>query len=291
MKSISFLINPISIKKKRIEAEALIQERFNPDQYKIFLHYSKSGDHLSLLAKEAVESQVEIIVAIGGDGTVQRVAKELIGTKSALAVVPIGSGNGFARHYRISMNLKTAFDQIKSGAIKIIDTLNLNGRVSLNIAGLGFEGVIAKKFARSNRRGFATYLWMVIREYFGYRPQFYNIKIDNIDHEIEAFSISLCNGSQWGNNLQIAPQASTEDGLMELVVIKKFPFFAGGVFAGRLFSGSIQEFSYASSYRCKRVVIESTMLQGHLDGEPVDFGKSLEGHVMPGSLKVLVPDI
>jgi YegS/Rv2252/BmrU family lipid kinase len=289
MKNITFLINPVSIEKKQINIEVLIREIFDADHYNVSIQYSNSGEHLSLLAKDAVVKGEETIATIGGDGTVQRVGRELIGSKSILAIVPVGSGNGIARHFNISMDPKSALNQIRSGAIKAIDTMDMNGEVSLNVAGVGFEGRIAKKFADSNVRGLLTYLWMVAKEYFSYKPQRYDVRIDDKNLSLEAFLISICNGSQWGNNARIGPQAIIDDGFIDVVIIKKFPFNAGIDFTWRLFSGSVQKFSYAEIYKCKSVRIISERLQGHIDGEPLDFGNTLEGHIVPNSLNVIVP--
>lgn len=289
MRKIAFLINPVSTKKLRCNIEQLIANSLDSKSYTYTISYSTSPEHLTELAKNSVKRQVDIIVAVGGDGTVQRVGKELIGSKSSLGIVPIGSGNGLARHFSISTNPTIALKQLSTGIIKRIDTVNVNNEVALNVAGVGFDGHIAHKFSSSKVRGFWTYLWVVTREYFTYQSENYSFHVDGEKFQTHAFLISICNASQYGNNAVIAPLAKVDDGLIDIVIIKKFSLFIAPYFLYCLFRGKFQKSSHIQTIRCKRVEITSAHLEAHFDGEPFFPVKMLKCEVNSRSLNLVIP--
>jgi diacylglycerol kinase family enzyme len=172
-KSILFIVNPVSGIGKHKGVERLIEDGLDKTQFNPRIVYTSGpGDATDISSKAAAEG-IEIIVAVGGDGTVNETAAGLVGTASAMAIVPAGSGNGLARHLGIPMNLKRAIDIINTGRIIKIDTATINDQLFVNVAGVGFDASVAKKFAVAGKRGFSTYLRITTSSYKDYEPKQY----------------------------------------------------------------------------------------------------------------------
>lgn len=290
VKKILFIVNPISGAGKNNPLEKYIEERFgNPDfSYKI-VHTERPG-HATDLSKTAVAEGTDIIVAVGGDGTVNETARAIIGTECALGIIPTGSGNGLARHLKLPFNIKKAIDNIGVGKFIKIDTATLDDKVFLSMAGVGYDAHVAKKFAKAGKRGFLTYFKIVSSDYKGYKPRKYKLILDGKTIKRTAFMVSFANSNQFGNNTSIDPNAKLDDGYIDVCIVRKVPMIRLPFVLPLLFIGKFDKTFYIEIIRAKTITIKRKKGKAiHLDGDPYDSGKQFEIKIYPLSLKIIVP--
>lgn len=289
-KRILFIVNPISGIGKQHAVEQIIGERLDKTKFDAEIVYTKEAGHATKLSHEASDAGIEIVVAVGGDGTVNEAAAGLVGTATALAIVPAGSGNGLARHLKIPMNLKRAVEVINTGNILKIDTATINDQLFVNVAGVGFDASIAKKFAVAGKRGFSTYLRITTGAYKNYEPKQYTLVIDGKVFKRRALLISFANSSQFGNNTTIDPAASVNDGYIDVCIVGKMPYWKAVFYAPLLFLKKFDQTRYIEIIRAKEVVLKRKKGKNiHLDGDPKLMGKELTMRINPLSLNVIVP--
>lgn len=287
-KRIQFIINPISGGKNKKGFAKLAEKYLDTNLFEADFRMTACANHASELTKEAIASGVDLVVAVGGDGTINEIAKELIGKAIPLAIVPEGSGNGLARYLGISTDVGQAIKKINAFNVITIDSGMVNERAFFNMAGMGFDALISNRFAENNTRGPVGYLKVVLEEISTYKALMYRLNIDGKEIEREAFMISIANSPQYGNNAYIAPQASAEDGLLDVCIIKQFPLIQFPVMIYHLFSRTANQSEYVEIIKGKKITIERPKNGPvHLDGEPVDLEKKLMIQVLPSSLKVV----
>ncbi len=283
-----FIINPISGGKSKEFVPELIREVIDKNMLEVEIVFTKAPEHATELAKEAALSGFNYAIAVGGDGTVNEISKGIIHTNTALGIVPFGSGNGLARHLGVPMNIRQSIEFINTAKVKSIDAGLLNGNLFANMAGTGFDAHIGKLFAEQKGRGFSTYIKTTLNEFINYKPKEYTLTIDGTKYEKDAFLISFANSTQYGNNAHIAPTASTEDGLLDVCIMKSFPVVDMPALAIRLFNKSVDKSKYVEIIKGKDIKIERPSEDAvHLDGEPFFMGKNLDVKVLPNSLNVL----
>lgn len=265
-KSIWFIINPKAGSKKGLSIQSLIDDLIDKKNYAHQCIFTEYAGHGSELAKDAVKQKITTVVAVGGDGTINEIAKELIDSQTALAIIPTGSGNGLARELGISLNPKKAILQALKGSKKQIDTCFINKIPFFCSAGMGFDAHCAKKFAEnSGNRGFLNYVKIALSQYFTFEPL--NINFAGIDYQ--AFSLSFGNARQFGNNAFITPNAEINDGYFDIMLIKKHPFFMGGWLTWQLFAKNIDTSNFSEQYRSNKIVVTAKQnILIHFDGEP-----------------------
>ncbi len=247
-------------------------------------------EDLDALIARAARDGFDVVFAVGGDGTVHEIARRLISTKLALGIVPTGSGNGFARHLGLAFDLRAALDLCGSGKIVTIDTAQVNGNPFVGVMGLGLDALIAHRFAGSDIRGLRTYVREGLRAFASFKPEDYEIDIDGISSKRNAVLLAVANSSQYGNNARIAPIASLQDGLLDVVIVDRLSMFSAPMLLIRLFNGTLHKTDRVTFMRGKRVTIQrSAPGPAHLDGEPVTLEETLNVTVKPASLRVLLP--
>lgn len=285
-----FLINTRSGKRRGYDLDALI--RANCGWLEHELRPCQSKDELDGVIAEAATSGFDVVYAVGGDGTVHEIAKRLIGRQLALGILPTGSGNGFARHVGLPTVPRNALLACRGGRIVTIDTAEVNGRPFVGVMGVGFDAFIADRFAASTTRGMRTYVREGLRGYVNYEPLEYELTIDGVTFTRRAFVIAVANSSQYGNNARIAPLASLQDGVLDLVVIESASLLRAPLLLARLFAGTLHRSRAVHAVQGRSITIRRPSPgPAHLDGEPVgDLGQTLEIRVRPLSLRVLVPD-
>ena len=292
MKKIVFLVNPnsgVNHSRKALLKDYAAQV-LDAEKYTWEIIFSKSAGHLFELSKSAAENGADIIVAVGGDGTVNQVAKGMFGSSSVLGLVPAGSGNGLAHHLNIPVDIPASLEVINKAEEKIIDTCSVNGELFVSIAGVGFDALVAKKFAETKRRGFLSYLNIVTNEYTWYRPRKYKLNIDGKIYKREALFVSFANTNQFGYNTIISPDASIEDGLIDVCIMKKVPLLLAPGIIGLLLTRKIDSSGYVEIIRAKEVSFTRRKNRPvNIDGEPVKLTPELTVNVNPASLRVLVP--
>ena len=246
--------------------------------------------HATDLARRAIDEGCGLVVAIGGDGTMNEVATALVGTDVTLGLIPCGSGNGLGRHLGIPGPGKGAFRALLANHSRVIDTGLADGHAFFNAMGLGFDAEISARFNALTSRGLSSYVRTASRTLFGYRTVNYTIHADDKEVSSRAFIVAVANSDQYGNDCYIAPGARVDDGLLDLTVIRRLTPFNVLPLAERLFTKRIAGSPSVTRLRAKRFVIErSAPGPLHTDGEVRESDASIEVRVLPSSLRIAVP--
>jgi len=246
--------------------------------------------HATDLARQAVADGCGLVVAIGGDGTMNEVATGLVDTPAVFGLIPCGSGNGLGRHLGIHKAGHGAFRTLLEGRPLSIDTGMVNGFPFFCAAGTGFEALIASRFSTLTSRGFSGYLRTSASAWWSYKPEAYTIHHAAGSIKVEAFTLAVANSSQYGNNAYIAPRASVHDGLLDLTAVPHVNVFNAGPLLWRLFNGSIDRGTAVTHMQGESFVIERAKPGWiHTDGEPRATTARLEVSLKPQSLRIMVP--
>ena len=289
-KRILAIINPVSGTSNKDKIPRLIDTVVDHDQNDVSIIATEYAGHAREIATDAVKDGFDVVVAIGGDGTVNEVGSSLCGTPTAMAIVPCGSGNGLARHLRISMNASRALQVLNNGVVGEFDFCTVNDKPFFCTCGMGFDAKVSDKFANEGTRGFITYIKTTLAEYIKYKPQRYIIDIDGERLEEKAFVIACCNAAQYGNNAYIAPRASMQDGLIDVTVMHPFNIVQSPLIGARLFLRQLGHDHHVSIYRGKHVVIERDHDDVmHIDGDPLMMPARLEIKNRQRGIRILVP--
>ena len=288
---IIYLINPVSGTGKKKHLPELIMEISDKNIFEtevIFTRYK--GEATEIVGKKLKEN-TRYFVAVGGDGTVNEIAKSLLNTQGIMGIIPIGSGNGLARHLQIPLDPKKAIETINKQRDKAIDYGMINGNPFFCTCGVGFDALIGEKFGNSKGRGLSTYVKTTIREFYNYIPDSYQLTIDNnlpVTHK--AFLITFANASQYGNDAYISPNADISDGKLDICIMAPFKLHNAAGIGARLFLKNIDKSKFLNIIQGSKILLERSY-EGvvHFDGEPCRMGKMLEISVVGKGLNVLVP--
>ena len=287
-KKILFIINPISGGKSKDSFEKVARQYLDLTLFLPEFVFTQKANHAEQLAKEAIEAKFDIVVAVGGDGTINEVAKVLMDTGVTLGIVPKGSGNGLARALHIPIAEKLAIQDLNKLKIKEIDVGYINGIPFFNMAGMGFDALISSRFSDMDIRGPLGYMKTVFTEVTNYKPLSYQITIDGKKIERTAFMISVANSPQYGNEAYISPSASLEDGLLDICIVKPFPLVYLPKMLFHLFSKTANKTEYVEIILGKSVQISrSKSEEVHVDGEPRYLEKDLRITISPKALRVI----
>lgn len=286
-KSIRFIINPISgIGKKNILPK-LIQEHLDHSTFTYEIVYTEHRGHARILSQQAAEEGIDIVCVAGGDGSVNEAGTALINTKTALAILPTGSGNGIARHLGLSLKLKTTIQRINEYKIDSIDTISLNSRKAIGVSGFGFDALIAKRFDEYHTRGFFSYAKLVLKEFRNYEG--ITVVLNDKEEFKNLLFCSIANTSQFGNGFFISPNTDIKDGQFEIVFVELPRTFA---FVGLLIAslrGTVHKSKYVKLVQASEAKLCVKIRTAHIDGEPIDFKDlSINLKCNPSSLSVLV---
>jgi len=287
-KKILFIINPISGPLRYDDINERIGGIIDYNCFDVEGVLTTHKFHAHELAKQAVADDIDYVVAVGGDGTVNEVASALVHTKATLGIVPIGSGNGLARHLKIPGDIDEAIEIINGRTVKLVDSVELNGKYFFNMAGLGFDAHIAKEFEDSTVRGIKGYRKLIAKEYFKFKPSNYEIFTAEENLSVNALMLCLANGKQWGNGAIISPKSSVSDAVLEICVVKKVPSLFLPFTIRKLFNKKIESSRFINTLKTKSGVIIQKGTLVHLDGEPYEMGNKIDFKVHHTSLNVLV---
>ena len=277
-----FVINPIAGKKRKTG----IVSRLQKAGYKVA--FAEHPGHAEIIAREAAE---KVIVAVGGDGTVNEVARGILGTDKTLGIIPCGSGDGLALHLGISRIFDKALDTVLNGKVHSMDAGMINDRPFFSVCGVGFDAVVSERFAKSGHRGLASYIQQGLNAIKEYSPEKYNITVDGNTWECDAVLITVGNSSQWGNGAKIAPLADTNDGLLDVTVADMFSLPEVPSLACRLMIGNLDKSDRIHCYQGKDITImRQTDGPAHADGDWFSAGTEIKIHIIPSAIKVLVPN-
>ncbi|WP_445432932.1 diacylglycerol/lipid kinase family protein [Chryseobacterium indoltheticum] len=283
MEKVAFIINPFSAKKNYQPFLNELKSKVQNPLYYISESILGTDDFI-----ESHLDDVDFFVAIGGDGTISTVAKKLIGTEKVLAIFPAGSGNGFSNETQFSKNLDELLNKLKAKKSRKIDTFTVNDRLSINVSGTGFDGKVVKEFEKTNR-GFKNYIKVSLKTFFNYKP----IKLKFFDENYKQYNgkylmINIANTRQFGNNAYIAPMASKSDGLVDMVLVKKFPLTYSPLFAFRMFTKKLKEDDYITYLPVSEIEFKVNTKNWHLDGEFNKIKSPIHVKVQPSSLNILI---
>ena len=287
-KSILFLVNPKSGVSRKRRVPQMVGQYIDHNRYDSRVCYTQHARHAYELAKEAAANGVDVVVAVGGDGTVNEVARALVHTGTALGVIPCGSGNGFARHLGIPIGIKKSIEFINAAEPMNIDYGKINGQSFFCSCGIGFDALVSNDFAKGNGRGVFNYIRQSLVDWVKYNPETYIVETESMKEKFEAFVIACGNASQYGNNAYIAPFASMCDGLITASILSPFNAFEVPLMATHLFTHTFDECSHVTTVAAPwmRIVREKPG-PVHYDGEPCLMGEELFVEMVPAGLKVL----
>lgn len=285
------IINPISGTRSKRGLEDFVCQRIADAGLTPRVAYTEGPGDASRLAAEAAGQGVPLVIAAGGDGTVNETASGLCGTQTALGIIPLGSGNGLARSLGIPQDVKASLDVILKGRTMCIDHGVANGHNFFCTFGIGFDAKVSEEFARQKRRGRVTYIKSVFREFLKYQPEAYTISVGGTVITEKAFLIAVCNASQYGNNAYIAPSAKLDDGLLDMIVVHSGSPLKNVTVGVDLLTGYIDRNTLIDSFRVSEATI--TRLHdgpAHFDGDPVSLGRAISIECRPASLWVMAPE-
>jgi len=282
------IYNPFSGRRKLKHLPQLVVNLLADSNFNVLVWPTEKASDVTLLTERAIREKALMVVAAGGDGTINQVAASLVNTGICLGIIPLGSGNGFARHFNIPMNTEKAIQLLKTGHAKEIDTIWINRHCMVNVGGIGFDAHISSLFADNKKRGLQGYVKTIVKQ-LGYKSEHYKIfQNDRLIWQGPAFMISIANATQWGNNVRVHAGALPDDGLMNLVVLKQFsaielPRILTNILQGKLHLNKKTKVYTGTDFKIEREREGSV----HADGEPLWLGKEININIEPLSLKVL----
>lgn len=284
-----FIANPISGTRSKEPVVASIPMFIDSTRFEWKVAWTDHRGHAAELALEAAKNDVDVCVAIGGDGTVNEVARSLCHTQTALAIVPMGSGNGLARHLQIPMDPDGALRVINDCAIKSLDYGIINDIPFFCTCGMGFDAFISEKFAAAGKRGLGTYIEKALQDGLSYKPETYELTLDGQKEVHTAFLVACGNASQYGNNFQIAPQASMSDGLLDVTIMEPFGMLKAPKIVMQMLRGTLDKNPAIHSYQCRSLHVHRSVPGViHFDGEPAEAGTDIDIHLVEKGLRMVV---
>lgn len=290
-RKVLFVYNPISGSRRLIPVLPIIERFINTDLYDYSVISTVHKGHATELAREYADKKYDAVIAVGGDGTVNEVGCGLIGTDTAMGIIPCGSGNGMARHLGIPIDPFKAVKWLNKSIITDIDYGTINGHPFFCTCGVGFDATVSETFSNSGSRGVLTYMESILLNIANYKDELYKLSFDNSSETFESFIVTCANADQWGNNAFIAPTASMQDGLMDVVVIHPFTPLDAPLLAFQLFNKQLDRNEKVTIRKCRRLTItRQSDGPAHFDGDPIQLGKVIDIEMVPHGLKVLMPD-
>ena len=286
--NVTFIINPKSGTHSKEAIPGLIEDTLDKERFEWRIKYTEYAGHAAKLAKESATKGVDIVVAVGGDGTVNEVARSLVHTQTALAIIPCGSGNGLARHLCLPMDMKKAISIINDCRIEAFDYGIINNLPFFCTCGMGFDAFISLKFAEAGKRGPITYVENVLKEGLKYKPETYEVSDEGGTHHHKAFLIACANASQYGNNAYIAPGATMKDGLMDVIIMEPFDALEAPQIAADLFMKTLTNNSKIKTFRTSKLHIHRSEPGAiHYDGAPIMTGPDIDGSIEHLGLRIV----
>ncbi|WP_207434523.1 diacylglycerol/lipid kinase family protein [Sabulibacter ruber] len=283
-----FILNPRSGVRSNVSVPDLIAQHLDTNRWKPELIFTEYAGHATELAQQAAADGARLVVAVGGDGTVNEVARGLKGTSSALGILPKGSGNGLARHLGIPLILPKALALLNHPTFHRIDSCTINGHPFFCTAGIGFDAMVSSAFAQSTKRGLSSYVQLVVREFRNFKAQKTTVRIKDRELSSEFFVVAFANASQYGNNAYIAPMADIQDGLMDVCLIRNVGVAEAFQLSYGLMTKQIATSSLAEFHTCATVHVQCEEPQYfHADGEFMGLAKEFAVQMFPQSLEVV----
>ncbi|MGB1205545.1 MAG: diacylglycerol/lipid kinase family protein [Chitinophagales bacterium] len=290
MEKILFIVNPIAGVRNNINMPDIISQNIDEQKYNFDIAFTQYAGHAKKIAADAVEQSYDVIVAVGGDGSVNEIASQLVHKNVTLGIIPLGSGNGLALKMGLSKVQKKAMQTINQGITKQIDVLKMNNDFVFSNAGVGFEGQVIEHFEKTKTRGLKEYMRIYIQQVFNYKPFKVKIKTDTQTLEKEVFTLNFTNSGQYGYNIGYAPDAKLDDGFFELCIVNNFarwqiPFF----FLMCIFNKQ-HWLKNLTVFKTKTATISTPEpYYAQLDGDSIQKNNHIKVQILPQALRVIVP--
>lgn len=291
-KKILFIINPISGVYRKEQVPEKIARYIDYTQFYYSIRATQYAGHATEIAREAIAEGYKMIVAVGGDGSINEVANALIGTDAVLGIIPYGSGNGLALHLGMTArNVKAALDVLNTGKVVKMDAVKTNIRYFLSCAGFGYDAHAARRFRSQKIRGLFSYFLAGLREALWYfKPIQSKVEIDGQILEQEFYLFTAFNSSQYGYNVGFLPTASVHDGMMDVMSVKSFPLRRLLLVFFLMFNKRSDLVREAQTFRAKKIKIYGNpKMVYQLDGDHYVFHDDVEMEVVPDALNVMIP--
>lgn len=288
MEKLVFIVNPISGGKDKKKVLKTLEKGIDGSRFDWSVRMTEYAGHGREIARDC---EADIVVAVGGDGTVSEVAQGVTGTKKALGIIPCGSGDGLALHLGISRRPCKAIRQLNRSERAVMDYGTVEGKPFFCTTGVGMDAQVAWEFAKAGSRGLKTYVSKTLSVWRHFRPEQYRLEIDGAVHEFAATFITVANVNQWGNNAVIAPEATVTDGQFDITVLRPFRIWDIPGLALRLFTRRFTRSRKVDTFRGKQVVLHrETAAPAHFDGDPIEMGTDIHIDIHPAAVRVLVPE-
>lgn len=282
-------MNPISGTIRKSGIPKIIEKTLDKEYYEFSIAETNYSGHAYEIAKDAKEKGFYAVVAVGGDGTVNEVAKAIVHSDTALGILPCGSGNGLARHLMLPLDIQKAVEVINMHTVHDLDYGLINNIPFFCTCGMGFDAFISMKFAEAGKRGPVTYLENILREGLKYKPETYEIIDENGTSIRRAFLISCANASQYGNNAYIAPQASMSDGLLDITIMEPLDMIEASQISIDMFNKTLNNNSKIKTFKTKQIQVHREKAGFiHYDGEPVMTDADVDISVVNKGIKIIV---
>ena len=289
-KRIVFIVNPKAGTNLQKHIRKSVEQHLDHQRFVYGLWHTEKAGHAAELARKAREEGYEIVVAVGGDGSINEVASELLHSDVAMGIIPAGSGNGLAMHLGYGRDIDQAVRKLNTATEHTIDCGRLNGQPFINLAGIGFDGLVAKRMKGSNWRGFLSYFIKSVEAGLSYTARTCTIETEDRTITEKCFVITVANGPMYGYNFQIAPDAQLDDGLFSVVIFKDVPKWQYFAAIPSSLNDKIYEAGFVEHFNARRVKITGEGVNFvHVDGESIEMEGTLEFEIMPHALKILVP--
>lgn len=289
-KKIYAIINPVSGTSSKQNLPKKIASILDPHKFDVHIFITGYAGHGSEIAQQAIDDKVDYVIAVGGDGTVNEVARTLVDSGIALGIIPMGSGNGLGRELNIPTDAKKALEVIAEENVITIDYGKANGRIFFCTCGVGFDALVAAKVSGQKNRGSLMYVKNMLESFIEQKPDMYEITCPEGVIKDKAFVVTCANASQYGYNAHIAPHANVQDGLMNVAILKPLSILDVPQTSIQLFTRKLDENKNMVELLTKEVTIKREH-EGfmHIDGDPIEAGKEIHVEIVPQGLKVLVP--
>ena len=292
MKKIRFIANPLSGTNRKRNLPKLIEDNLSHEQFSYELCYTQYAGHAIELAREAVEAGCFMVVACGGDGSVNEISGQLIGTTTVLGVLPCGSGNGFATHLGIGRNVEKAIWHLNTGQVIYIDTCRMNEMTFVNLSGIGFDAIVARRIHGSKVRGLWGYFKFAVEEALKYKMLPVEIDVDGRSFQRTCLLVEVANAPVYGYGFSIVPPAKLNDGQLELLIVNKAPKWRYLLEGWRFLNASFHKSRLVECYSGYDIrVTPAHPTAVHVDGEGFDLMGAARFSIRPLSLKVMCPKV
>ncbi len=286
---ILFIINPHSGVLSKDDIPRLIDKYIDHEKFVPTVRFTQYAGHANLMAQEAKEEGIGAVVAVGGDGTVNEVARALVHSDTALGIIPCGSGNGLARHLLLPINTRKCIQILNAFEVHRLDYGTIDSHPFFCTCGVGFDALISQRFAKSTRRGPIKYAENVLQEVLAYQHDTYQLTANGETASYDAMLVTCANASQYGNNAYIAPQASMSDGMLDVTIIQPLDLIEASQVSIEMFSKTLNQNSKIKTFRTKELTIRRPS-EGviHFDGEPAQAGSEINVRIHERGIRLVV---